>query len=130
MAATPQRDSLSEDGQTRSPINPESILAEWTYEIKGSKTKRTITIRIGFPTALENGYFECKSEIADGRVRIMRPRCGVDAFEAVLLALYNIGIELTILTGVKTDHFTWLDGKQAGLRFPTMPNFTLKSIHD
>jgi hypothetical protein len=60
----------------------------------------------------------------------VRPMRGNDAFEAIILAIFNIGVELALFSDISADRFTWLLGKQTGLKFPTMPDYTLKAIHD
>lgn len=54
---------------------------------------------------------------------------GVDAIEALLLALINIGTELHAMTD-GCDKLTWLAGREAGLRFPTFPEFSLRAVFE
>lgn len=104
-------------------------MAERRYSVEGLVSRTDLTIRIGFPTRKADGGFECQAEIGDGRTRVVRPMIGCDAFEALLLALKNIGIELTLFSDVTSDRFTWLGGQQTGLRFPTMPDYSLDALH-
>jgi hypothetical protein len=89
---------------------------------------RTLKLAIAFPRTVADGGYECRAEITDGDCRIVRPMRGVDAMEALLLAIANIGVELHLLTDSAEDRFTWLDGKESGVRFPSLPDFSLRCV--
>jgi hypothetical protein len=91
-----------------------------------------VVIRIGFPvkkTDAHGDYFECQSEIGDGVERTVRPMRGSDAFEAIFVAITMIGVELMIFTDFSADRFTWMNGSESGLCFPTPPDFSLDAMH-
>ena len=100
-------------------------------ENRGSR--KTLVIRIGFPlkkTDAHGDYIECQAEIGDGVSRIVRPMRGTDAFEAIFVAIKMIGVDLTHFRDVSGDRFTWMNGSEFGLRFPTEPDYSLDALHD
>src|SRR4051812_20036624 len=105
-------------------LEPETILASRLYHVEGDGGARELRVAIAVPVRLANGRYECRAEIGDGRQRVVRPLNGADAVEALLLAVINIGTELHLFVNAEHDHFTWRDGNEAGLRFPTLPDFS------
>ena len=104
------------------PIESATVMAERIYDVESLNSKKTLAIRIGFPVMKSDAhgnYFECQAEIGDGVDRTVRPMRGPDAFEAIFVAIKMIGVELTLFTDLGADRFTWMDGSEFGLRFPT-----------
>jgi hypothetical protein len=110
------------------PIEAEAVLASREYVVHGAEGSKRLRIAIGVPKKSPSGRYECQSEIGDDESRVVRPMSGVDAMEAIMLALMNIGTEMILFTK-PTDRITWLDGQERGLSFPTLPEFTLRAIH-
>jgi hypothetical protein len=110
------------------PLEPEMILASRVYRVEGDNGGRDLRIAIAVPVRLPNGRYECRAEIGDEHRRVVRPLNGADALEALLLAVINIGSELHLFTNVGADQFTWLAGNEVGLGFPTLPDFSLRSV--
>jgi hypothetical protein len=106
-------------------------MAERRYKVESlAGLQRVVTVRIGFPVRSDAGLFECQAEIGDDSTRIVRPMKGIDAFEAIFVALMMIGVELTLFSSIESDRFSWLDGHQLGLQFPSMPDYSLNAIHE
>jgi hypothetical protein len=88
-------------------------MAEREYTFDGSKPPKKVTVRIGFrKKRLIDDRYECCAEVDLGDETIVRPMNGVDAFEALQLAIINIGILLWLYSGRGEDRLSWLDGKR------------------
>jgi uncharacterized protein (DUF58 family) len=111
-----------------SPIDNEAVMAQRTYRVEGPRGTRALRLALAFPTLAADGSYECRAEIADEDERIVRPMRGRDALEALMLALINISAELHLFTDLAIDRFTWLDGKETGLRFPSLPDYSLRCV--
>jgi hypothetical protein len=79
-------------------MNPDSLgvmIAERRYAlIDASGGSREVVVRLGAPQQSDHGDFSCAYEIVGfGRAR-MSSAFGIDAFQAIQLALRNIGAEL------------------------------------
>ena len=110
------------------PIQRKAILAERLYQVVSAGRDKNIRVAVGFPERTQDGGFECRAEIADENQCIVRPMRGRDAFESLMLALLNIGIELPLFSDLSADRFTWLDGQEKGLRFPALPDSSLNAV--
>jgi len=103
-------------------------MARRTYRVESSKGVKDLKIVVAFPREAAAGGYECRAEIGDDEACVVRPMRGVDAFEALMLALVNIGAELSLFTDPSSDRFTWLNGQQEGLNFPTLPDYSLNPV--
>lgn len=87
-----------------------------------------IDIRIGKPRLRPDGRFECVAELDEGDVVSSKPMNGVDAFEALQLALMLIGIELSFIKSDSGKSLTWAGGSRRDLGVPTGPDFSLREL--
>jgi hypothetical protein len=103
-------------------------MAEREYVFEGSDPTAKITARIAFPRQLSDGRYECLTEIDSGENTEAKPINGVDAFEAIQLALSYIGVNLWSFSGRGEDVLAWLEGKRRDLAFPTPPDLSMEPI--
>jgi hypothetical protein len=108
-------------------LNRDDILAMREYMLRGAYDRK-ITARIGIPRKTSDGRYECVAEVDEGDVVSSKPMNGVDAFEAIQLALMLIGAELNYIKEHSTNSLTWLDGTRTDLGLPTYPDFSLRDV--
>jgi len=106
-------------------IQPENVLAERSYLVSDGETENRITVKIAFPVLAPEGDFVCSAEIGDDSNRIVRPMRGQDVFGALFNAVMIIAIEFPLFADVVRDRFTWNNGRENGLCFPTAPHYSL-----
>jgi hypothetical protein len=114
-------------------IDSSQVMAEREYvcarvRLDGSDPTARITVRIAFPQQRSDGRYECLTEIDSGENTEAKPINGVDAFEAIQLALIYIGVNLWSFSGRGEDELTWLEGKRGDLAFPTPPDLSMDPI--
>lgn len=101
------------------------VMAAREYIVAGHQP-RSILVRIGFPKRrATDGRYECVAEIDEGHLVSSKPMNGVDAVEALELAILMIGTELQCIQEHAEGPLTWLDGKRRDLGFPTYPDYSL-----
>ena len=106
-------------------------MATREYIIRGEPELRKITVRIGFPTKRENDdRYECIVDISEGGHTNVKPMNGVDAFEALQLALIMIGTIICSIRDNSDGSLTWFDGRRSDIGFPTFPDFSMRPIMD
>jgi hypothetical protein len=112
-------------------LDDDEIVASRRYWITGTAPAEWVTVRIGLPRQrVSDGRYECGAEISEGGRIWVRYLNGVDAFEALYLALIIIGTDLKHLDHQLNGKLYWSDGKRTDLAFPTFPEFSLKSVMD
>jgi hypothetical protein len=109
------------------PIEAEAILAVREYVVDGARGRRHLRIAVAHPERTIAGRYECRAEVSDEAVCVVRPLNGVDPLEVLMLAFLNIGTELPLFVDA-TDHVTWLDGRKTGLCFPVLPEYSLNAV--
>jgi hypothetical protein len=103
-------------------------MAEREYVFEGSDPPAKMTVRVAFPQRRSDDRYECLTEIDSGENTEAKPINGVDAFEAIQLALIYIGVNLWSFRGRGEDVLTWLEGKRRDLAFPTLPDLSMEPI--
>jgi hypothetical protein len=107
-------------------IEPGDILASREYLVPGSEPPRRIVIRISRPRQHEDdNRYECIAEIEDDNVTRARAMNGADAFEALLLGLLSLGIDLGSMSNDTPKGLAWLGGSQRYLGIPAEPDFSM-----
>jgi hypothetical protein len=71
-------------------------------------------------------YGQPASKMANFHRLVLRGPMVVPVFAALMM----IGFELTSFSSIESDQFSWLDGHQLGLQFPSMPDYSLNAIHE
>lgn len=111
-------------------LQPTEVMASREYTVESSQPPRKVVIRIGFPKQMRpDGWCECVAEIDDGVSINVKTMNGVDAFEALFVAIMLIGTELTFIQENLQRNLTWMNGERHHLAFPTNPEFRLSAIH-
>jgi hypothetical protein len=120
--SSPRRDQKLDDDE---------VIAARRYRITGTSPPEFVTIRIGLPKPrASDGRYECGAEIREGGRVWVRLLNGIDAFEALQLALMLIGTDLNHINQQLNGLLSWRDGKTSSLAFPTPPEFSLQSVID
>jgi hypothetical protein len=97
------------------------IVAERVFELRTSAGVRSVTVRIGqpIPDPHPDGDWVCPVTFRGaprGHLPLgVRPVCGVDALQALVLALGYIQRELTGLQRQPKVTLTWLESDDLGL---------------
>ena len=105
------------------------IMASREYAVDGSQPPRRVMVRIGFPKQRFDGRYECVAEIDDGESVNVKPMNGVDAFEALFVAIMLIGTELAFTSEMLGRPLTWMEKGRRDLAFPVHPDFSLSGIY-
>lgn len=97
--------------------------------VDGSGPPRKVIVRIGYPKKRSDGRYECTTEVDDGRSLNIKPMNGVDAFEALFVAIMLIGTELAFIRESLQRPMTWMEGEGRDLSFPVYPDFSLSAVY-
>jgi hypothetical protein len=104
------------------------VLAVREYFFEGAEPVEKVIVRIGFPKERSDGRYDCGAEIDQGDLVTTKYMNGVDAFEALQLALILIGTELQCIRDHRDKSFSWHEGKRHDLGFPTYPDLSMTPI--
>ena len=106
-------------GRNLPQLNESDVLAAREYTLQSQiDCSPRIVVRIGYPTKGDDGYYICVAEIIHGNVVSTKPMSGVDAFEALQLALSIIEIELEDIRNQSQGQLSWNGGERFDLGFP------------
>lgn len=104
-------------------------MAERTYVVSSSNSDPHVVVRLGFPKQRpSDGRFECAVEIDKGTTCYTRYMNGVDALEALQLAIVMIGTRLKGINDDSPEPLTWMRGERTDLGVPTYPDYSLNPI--
>jgi hypothetical protein len=118
--AHPRRDAELEESE---------IIVSRQYVIEGSDPIEVVTVKIGKPVLrASDGMYECATEIRENGQTWVRRLNGVDALEALQLALILVGTDLNYLSQQPSVRLSWLEGRRRDLALPTPPDFSLETI--
>jgi hypothetical protein len=97
------------------------IIAERKFELLHDAHEReTIVVHLGKPARVPNHTdFYCPDEIARPNSKKIMAICGLDAFQALQLAMAAIGVELEIIKRDSEGPLIWVGNKKGDLGFPT-----------
>lgn len=73
------------------------------------------------PTAMAHGDYVCEFQIEGIGTGGVRRACGVDAMQALVLALEQIGMYLAASDEARAGRLTWLDPTSLNFGFPVLP---------
>lgn len=98
---------------------PESeVLAEREYHLENHNKSRKILIQIGFPIRrTEDNRYECVAVFQEDHICFRRPMNGVDALEAIQLALEIISVDLRFIVEETGSRLSWAEGTRHDLGF-------------
>ena len=110
-------------------LSKREILAIRTYRFNYEGSEYPLTVRIWRPRKVRGEpRYECAVEIAGwGKTRV-RAFNGVDAFEALQLALIVIGTDVKHISEQVSGPLTWSEGARQDLAFPVYPDYSLIPI--
>jgi hypothetical protein len=105
-------------------------MASREYTVEGSQPLRKVTVRIGFPKQRPNdGRYECLAEIDDGESVDVKPMNGIDAFEALFVAIMLMGTELVFTQEYLKRTLIWMGKDRRDLAFPIYPEYSLSAVY-
>jgi hypothetical protein len=85
-----------------------------------------VVILLGKPQQLpDHTDYYCPYQIKGIGAERVKYACGIDTFQALLLALSTLGVELEVLNKDLGGKLRWECGERGGLGFPAMPPTTL-----
>lgn len=108
-------------------LRSRDVIAERTYS--AAEQDFTVTVRIGRPRRVAgSALFHCITELREpGRIWTW-PLVGIDAFEAIQLALVMLGTNLKHLEARLGCRLVWNGPAGESLGLPTYPDFSLKCV--
>jgi hypothetical protein len=87
------------------------VLAEREYHLENHNGSRKVLIQIGFPTRrTEDNRYECVAVFQEDDICFRRPMNGVDALEALQLALEIISVDLKFIVEETESRLSWAEG--------------------
>jgi hypothetical protein len=87
------------------------VLAEREYHLESPDGPRKILVQVGFPKrCADNGRYECVAVLLAGEISFRRPMNGVDAVEALQLALKILSVELSFIAEQLEGRLSWAEG--------------------
>ncbi|MFN3321883.1 MAG: DUF6968 family protein [Bryobacteraceae bacterium] len=105
--------------RVRPRLPADQVLAERESVAAGFDPPERIVVRIGFPRRSSGGRYVCIAEFEDGEEISVKPMNGVDALEAVQLALMMTGTLLQHRSGYSPGGLSWLGGERLDLGMVT-----------
>jgi len=103
------------------------IVAQREYFVKDATPPMVITARIGMPRKRADGRYECGAELQEPAMTTLRYMNGVDAFEAIQLALVVLGVDLKHINEQLDGALCWQQSNQ-GVGLPSYPDFSLSEM--
>jgi hypothetical protein len=114
--------------QQNEQLSDVDAIATRRYVIRGSDPSAMVTVRLGVPMRRADGLYECAVELTDPSGTMLRFPCGVDAMEALQLALILIGTDLKHINEQVDGALFWVEGNREDLGVPTYPDYSLAPI--
>ena len=101
--------------------NVGEIIAERKFELlRDAREHETIVVQLGKPARVPNHTdFYCPYEIERRNSKKVMAICGLDAFQALQLAIVAIGVELDVIRLDSGGQLIWGGGNESDLGFPT-----------
>lgn len=96
------------------PISDEILLSR-EYTFTADDQLETARVRLAIPKRMPDGRYECLAEISHEGSLWAWPMNGVDALQALLLALAMVELDLDRIAGGDQEAVRWLDGRERGL---------------
>ncbi len=103
---------MTEESESQpAPLAPDEVLAERVYSLDRGSVPKVIRIQIGFPRfrSADNRY-ECLAVLQEDEIVFRRPMDGIDAIEAIQLALEILRVDLLHILSRSKGDLSWAEG--------------------
>jgi hypothetical protein len=99
----------------KEPLHDADVIATREYVVEGADPPETVRVRLAMPRPTSDGRFECGAEVANRGEVWVWPMNGVDALQAMILAISMIETDLQLIARHRSGRLLWSGSNDDGL---------------